>query len=164
MEGVEEWGHRTHVEGVGAQPDEVGGNPAELGEDDADVLSAFRNLATKQLFNCESVGEVVAVSVEIVHAVRHGNALQILLVLGFLFHSGVEVADDALTLDDRFAVKLSNDSEDTVGGWVLGPHVHDHRVFADALEDRLGGRHKSLLVHRPLTSSVPVLPSKLSPA
>ena len=75
----------------------------------------FGDLAAEQLFHRQRVGQVVAVRVQVVHAVGHHDALVILLVFGFLLHAGVQVADDALALHDDLAIELADDPEDAVG-------------------------------------------------
>ena len=116
----------------------------EFGEDDAEVMAAFGDFNPEEFFNGEGVSEVVAVRVEVVHAVGHDDALLVSLEFGFLFHPGVEVADDALALNDGFAFELADHAEDAVGAGVLGPHVDDHGVFARLFEDGFGARDKSL--------------------
>jgi hypothetical protein len=89
---------------VGAEPDEVAGKAAQLGENDAQVLAPARDLALEQLLDGEGVHEVVALRVQVVHAVGHDHALLVGLVLALLLHAGVEIADHALALDDGLAL------------------------------------------------------------
>ena len=65
---------------------------------------------------------------EIVHPGddRHGAAP--VLVLAFLFHPGVQVADDRLATFDLLAVELEEKSKDSVRGRVNRSHVDDHAV------------------------------------
>lgn len=135
---VEKRGHCAEIEGAGAEPDAVAGDTGEFGKDDSEVLAALGDFASDEFFDGERVGKVVAVSVEVIHAVGHDDAFVIGLVFGFFFHSGVEVADDAFCSDDDFAFEFANDSEDAVGGWVLWSHVDDHRVLAGLFEDGFG--------------------------
>jgi hypothetical protein len=96
----------------------------------------------EQLLDRQGVGQVVSVGVEIVHAVGHDHTLLVGLAFGLLFHAGVQIADDALALDDDLALELDHEPQDAVGAGVLGANVDHHRVFARPLEDGLGGGHK----------------------
>src|SRR5262249_20711637 len=68
-EGVEERRHGSNVERVGAEPKLVAGNAIELGEDDANVVSAWRRLDIQELLDGLTIAQPVGDRGNVVHAV-----------------------------------------------------------------------------------------------
>lgn len=124
--GVEEGGHGAEVEGGCAEPEQVGGDAVEFGEDDADELGARGRLDADEFFDSEAIAEAIGDGGDVIHAIDVGGELGVGAVFADFFDAAVEVADDAFDRLDAFAIELEDEAEDTVGRGVLRPHVEDH--------------------------------------
>ena len=125
---------------MGAQPDEVRVEAAELGEKDANPLGALGNFEAEKLFDGQAVTEIVRKRVEVVDAIGERNHLLVKLGLAGLFDAGVKVADLGPHADDHFAVQLDNQAQHAVRGRVLRAHVEDHAMLAGSFRQRAGSR------------------------
>jgi len=103
-EGVEENRHRSDVEGVRAQPQQVIQHTGDLVEHHANVLRALRHLDAEQLFDRHHVGMFVDHHRHVVEAVHIGHRLDEGLVLGQLLGGSVQQADVRIGSLDHFAV------------------------------------------------------------
>ncbi len=144
---VDEHRHRADVAAVGGLEQEVRGDALQLDEHHAHPHGAGRDLDVEESFDGHRVHKLVREGREVVHAGHVRGALDVGELLAGLLHAGVEVADDRLGTEDRFPVEFEHDSEDPVGGGVLGPHVDDHGfVFGpEAAEDDVAANALHLL-------------------
>src|ERR1043166_3651287 len=96
--------------------------PGEFGENDAQILGAFRNFDSSQFFDTERIGTVVRHGTKVIESVgiRHGG--EITRVLADLFMVAMEIAKNRLELADDFAVERHIHPKDAVRGWVLWTH------------------------------------------
>src|SRR5690606_6374720 len=122
-EGVQEHGHRAHVERVRAQRHQVVEQARDLVEHDADVLRAQRRLDAQQLLDGHDVRVLVAHHGDVVEAVHVGQRLDVGLVFGQLFGGPVQQADVRVGTLDDFAVELEHQAQHAVRGRVLGAEV-----------------------------------------
>jgi hypothetical protein len=74
---VQENGHGADVERVGSEPEQMTGDPVQLGHDDANILSARRRRHAKQLFHCLAITEAIGNGGNIVHAIERRNELSV---------------------------------------------------------------------------------------
>ena len=128
-EGIQRHGHRTDVEGVTADPQQVVEDARDFVEHRADVLAAFRHFDLQQLLYAEAVGVFVAHRRHIVETVHVGHRLDPGPGLGQLFGGAVEQTDVRVGALDDFAVHLQHQTQHAVRGRVLRTEVEG--VVAD---------------------------------
>ena len=104
----------------------------QLGEDDANVLGALRNLLRGEFFHGQRVGPVVGERADVIEAVGVGHRRQIAGLLGDLLVVAVQVAEDRLEAYDALTVKRNVHAEDAVRRRVVRPHG-DFEQFALAV-------------------------------
>ena len=134
-EAVERHRERADVEGVRAEPDQVGGDARQLRHDHAPVLGPLRRLDAAQLLDRQHAAEVVHRRGDVVGAVGPGDDLGVAVVLAQLLGAPVQVADDRVAVDDQLAVELEHDPQHAVGAGVLRPHVEGHQALAGLQRD-----------------------------
>ena len=125
---VEQHSHGPDVHGVRAQPQTMAGDPLQLGENGADVAGPARDLNLHQLLDRLDVAEIARGGRHVVHAVGEQHDLGPVPVLAELLDAPVDVADDAVGLDDALAVQPEHHAEHPVGAGVLRPHVENELV------------------------------------
>ena len=123
------------VRAEGADGNQVAGDPAQLGDDDADVLGALRHFEAGQALDRQGVRPVGGHRREVVHPVGQDGALDVGAGLAELLGGAVEVAHDRLDADDGLAVELHDEAEHPVGAGVLRPHVEGQLVWGIGLQD-----------------------------
>ena len=121
----------AEVEGAGAVPEQMAGEPAELAHDHAQVLPAQRHLDAEQPLDREREPEVVEQRRQVVHPVRVRDALLIGVALEVLLESGVQVADVGTAFAHDLAVEVEHQAEHPVRRGVHRPHVQFHGAVAD---------------------------------
>ena len=132
---------------MGTQPYQVGVDTREFIHHDPHPLRLRWNLEAQQLFNRQTVGEVVSHGAEIVDAIGKRNDLLIELGLAGLLDSGVEVADLRHDAHDSFAIDLEDKPQHAMGRRMLGPHVQDKSFLLTCNRFEHGGR--GILRHDP---------------
>eukprot|EP00825_Cyclidium_porcatum_P002331 TRINITY_DN11073_c0_g1_i1.p2 TRINITY_DN11073_c0_g1~~TRINITY_DN11073_c0_g1_i1.p2 ORF type:complete len:369 (+),score=42.63 TRINITY_DN11073_c0_g1_i1:92-1198(+) len=136
--GVEEDRQGADIHGVGAQPDQVAGDPIELVEQRADVLGAARHRDAEEFFVGLRPSQVIGDGGGVVHAVGPDLALEEGLVLADLLDAPVQVPDHGLAVADGLALESQLDPEHAVGGRVLGAQVDFHLLVLEHRSLRLG--------------------------
>ena len=131
-EGVEENREGANVHGVGAEPDEMRVQPAQLGEQHANPLRALGDFEVEEFFDGQAIAEIVGERIEVIDAVGERNDLLIELGLAGFLDAGVQIADLGTDADDDFAVELDDQAQHAVGCRVLRAHIEDHVPFAGA--------------------------------
>ena len=129
--GVDEGGGGAEVEGAGPVPDQVAGDPGQLAHDHPQVLRPRRDLDAQQPLRRQGEAEVVAERREVVHPVRVGDALLVVVPLEVLLEAGVQEADVRPAAAHDLAVQVQHQAEHAVGGGVLGPHVQLHGLVVE---------------------------------
>jgi len=112
-----------------ADRDLVTGDPAQLRDDDADVLGALRDFEAGQALDRQRVRPVGGHRREVVHPVSQHGTLDVGPGLAELLSGAVEVPHDRLDADDGLAVKLHDQAEHPVGTGVLRAHVERQLVW-----------------------------------
>ena len=128
--------HGAHVEGVGADEQEVAGDPVELGQDHAKVLRTLRHFQAHEPLDGPDEDVLVVEVGDVVEAVEQGDDLAVGLVLADLLGASVQVADVRAAADDALAVDRQHHAEHAVGRRVLRPHVQHH---VDGVDVRIDG-------------------------
>jgi hypothetical protein len=110
LQAVQQDGDGADFHPVRAEPDQVAGEPVQLGEEHADVGHPLRHLRleAEQLLDGEDVAERVRLRPQVVHALDERDHLLPLLRLGGLLDAGVEIADGRQSGDDALAVELDD--------------------------------------------------------
>src|SRR6185295_18846258 len=75
--------------------------------------------------------QAVRLRAQIVHPLDERDHLLPFLLLARLLDTGMEVPDRRRRRENRFAIKLQDEPEHTMGAGVLRPHVDGHRLGAD---------------------------------
>jgi hypothetical protein len=116
----------------------VRGDPLQFRRDDAEVLCAPRDLDGANLLGGEHVRELAGHRRHVVGLRGDGRVLRVGQRLGQLFMTAVQVADDRVHGDDRFALERQDGAEDAVRRWMLRPHVDHEALAAGVVEFDLG--------------------------
>src|SRR5207248_9256740 len=103
-EAVPEIADCAEVDEIRADADQVIGNPAELGEDHADVLSAFRYFDAEHFLDGHRICDAVHHGRHVIQAISEGNHLPVHVGLGHLFKATMEKADFRVGIEDLFAI------------------------------------------------------------
>src|SRR5690349_19153994 len=103
------------------KPEQMAGDAIQLSKNGADVPRPGRGLDIQQLLDSLTVAQPVRDRRNIIHAVYVWVELHPGAVLGNLFDSAVQVADDAIRAQNLFAIELQYDAQHAVRGWVLRP-------------------------------------------
>src|SRR5581483_10618841 len=135
-ERVEEDGQRADVHRVRAQPDQVRVQPRQLGQQHADPLRLLGNLQLQELFDGQTVAEIVGHRAEVIDPISERHYLLIELGLAGLLDTRVQIADLGIDANDDLAVDLQHQTQNPVSRGMLRPHVQDHVVIAGWLENR----------------------------
>jgi hypothetical protein len=114
-------------------------DPRQLGRDNAENLTALRDLDSEQSLRTERERDVVADRVEIIFAIGPADYLVVLPILADLLESAVEITDVGNATDDRFSIELEHQSQNTMRSRVLWPDVDEHVL---TLEIRLETRRR----------------------
>ena len=130
-EAVQHDAHRAQLEPARREPHQVRGDPVQLAEEDADHLRPRRRLDPEQALDRQAVAELVEEGRQVVGAGHVRDALHPRPVLGVLLDPRVQVADDRLAGDHRFAVQLQQQPQHPVRRRVLRTHVDDHGLLPD---------------------------------
>jgi hypothetical protein len=120
---------------VRSEPDQVGVEAGQFGEQHAHPLSLVGDGQFEELFDGQTVTEVVVHRAEVVDAIGEGNDLLVELGFAGFFDAGVQVADFGIKADDDFAIDLEHQAQDAVRRWMLRTHVEDHGLVGGALGD-----------------------------
>ena len=118
-EPVERRRERAHLEAHLAEEEQEGRDPAQLGEDRADVLRARRGLDAEQLLGGVDERHLVGEARQPVDAVDERGDLRVRAELGELLVAAVHVADDRVGGDHALAVEADDDAQRSVGRRVL---------------------------------------------
>ncbi len=130
--GVEEYREGANIHGVGAEPDEMRVQPAQLGEQHANPLRALGDFEVEEFFDGQAIAEVIRKRIEVIDAVGERNHLLIELGLAGFLDAGVQIAYLRADADDDFTVELDHQPQHTMGRRVLRAHIEDHAPFAGA--------------------------------
>ncbi len=122
-EGVERHGHRTNVQCVTADPQQVIQNPGDFVEHRPDVLAPFRHLDTKQLLDCQAVGMLVRHRRNIVQTIHIRNGLHPGTGFGELLGGPVQQTDVRVGALNDFTVQFEHETQYPVGRRVLRTEV-----------------------------------------
>ena len=129
IEGVKKCGEGAEVDGRGADAQQMIADAGQLGEDDANVLAARRQLDAEQLFDRVMPGDLVGERRDVIHPIDDGHVLVVIQVLAELLEAAVQIADVGDRLDDRFAVERQDQAQGRVRGRVLRAEVERPEVF-----------------------------------
>ena len=119
LERPEERREGPEIDAGGAEPDQVGDDPAHLAGDDPQHLAALGELEAHQLLDRQRQADVVGHGRQVVGAVGERDDLIVVPVLAQLLEPGVQVADVGDTALDGLALELEHQPEHAVGGRVL---------------------------------------------
>mmetsp|Transcript_21947 Transcript_21947/g.86020 ORF Transcript_21947/g.86020 Transcript_21947/m.86020 type:complete len:373 (+) Transcript_21947:1737-2855(+) len=128
-EAVDEDVHRTAVQTVSPQPQQVVQDAGQFREHHADVLCADRHFDAQHLLDGQAVGVLVGHHRHVVETVHIGQRLDEGLLLGKLFGGAVQQADVGVGTLDDLTVQLQHQAQHAVGGRVLRAEVQ--RVVLD---------------------------------
>ena len=126
---------------MGAQPDDVRGDPLQLRQDHADVRGARGHRDPHHPLHRADQRLVVGRRRGVVHAVGVRNRPVVGLALEDLLGAAVEVADDRLGVDDPLAVELHHHPQHPVRGRVLGAEGDLHLLAVGEGPRRLEVAH-----------------------
>ena len=125
-EAIEEHGHRTDIQRVRPQPDQVAVEARQLGHHDAGPLRSRRNFDFEELLDRQRVHQVVRKIRQIIDAVGQRHRLLPVLLLEFLLDAGVQEADIGSGADDSLAFEFQHDAQHAVRRGMLRTHVQGH--------------------------------------
>jgi hypothetical protein len=128
---VEEHRHGAEVEGMRAEPHQVGGDALQLRQNHPDVLRARRHLDVQETLHGAAVAEVLGNRRDVVEPVGQRLDHRVGAMLAELLDTAVQVADDRPHLGDLLTVQLQQKTEHPVGRGVLRPHVDFHLLGAE---------------------------------
>src|SRR3972149_3178821 len=114
--------------------------PRELRGDDPQVLRALRHVDLADHLRRADVGQLARHRGDVIRLGRDGRILGVRERLAELLVTAVEVTDDGVDGNHGLALEREDHAEDSVGGWVLRPHVHGDALGAAVahLEDLPG--------------------------
>ena len=124
----------AHVHAPRAEPEQVRGDPLQLGGDHAQILRALRHFDLADLLGRQHVGELARHRRDVVGLRRDRRVLRVGQRLGQLLVAAVQIADHRVDADDRFALEREDGAEHAVGRRVLRPHVHRQALAAGVVE------------------------------
>ena len=101
----------------------------ELGHHHADPGGTLRYLHLQQRLHRQREHQLVVERAEIIHPGDVGAALQEGEPLRRLFHTGMEISDHWFGAQYLLTLELHHHAQHSMGGWVLGAHVDDHRLI-----------------------------------
>jgi len=108
---------------VGAQPQQVAGNPIQLGHDDADVLGARRRGHAEELSRWFRKTRGSWKPRDVIHAVERRDELAVGLRFAQLLHTAMQVTDHAFRVQNALTVQLELHLKHAVRRRVLRPHA-----------------------------------------
>ena len=124
-ETVDEHRDGAEVGALGGGPDQVAGDPVQLGHEHPDRLGTLGYLDAQQRFDRQRESQLHVQRRQVVHPGDVGGALHVGQRLTGLLHAGMEVPDDRLDPADRLPVQLELETEHAMGGGMLRAHVED---------------------------------------
>lgn len=98
-------------------------NTGDLAEQSTDPLGTLGDLDVQQLLDGQGEALLVGHHGDIVQTVEVGQRLQVCLVLDQLLSTTVQQTDVGICADNLLSVQLQNQTQHTVGGWVLRAEV-----------------------------------------
>src|ERR687897_3814294 len=101
-------------------------DPRKLAGDDPNKLTTGRGLHADQLFDRESIADVVDQRRSVVQPVRIRNDLRPSRLLATLVEAAVKVANFHITVENLFAVELEIELDGSMGGRMGWPHLQLH--------------------------------------
>ncbi len=122
-EAVQEHGHGTHVQGVGAEPEQMIEDARDLVEQGTDPLGALRRLDAEQLLDGTHIAVLVTHHGHVIEPVHVTDALVEWLGLGELLGAAVQQPDVGIGAVDHLAVHLQHQTQDPVGRRVLRAEI-----------------------------------------
>lgn len=122
-EGVQRHGHRTNVQRVTTDPQQMVENAGDFVKHDTDVLAALRNLDTEQLFGRQTVGVLITHHRHVVETIHVRNGLNPSTGFSQFFGSTMQQADMWVGTLDDFAVQLEDQAQNAVRRRVLRTKV-----------------------------------------
>ncbi len=123
-EAVQKYGHRTDIQSVRAQPQQVIQQTGDFIEHYADILSTQRHLYTSQLFDRQHIGVLVAHHRDVIQPVHVGQGLQERLVLGEFLGGTMQQSNVRIGTLDDLAIQFQNQTQHAMGCRMLRPKIH----------------------------------------
>ena len=123
VECVQKRGERPEVQRGGAGAKQVIADPRQLGDDDANVLAARRQLDVEQLLDGVVPSHLVHGRADVVLAVDNRDVLVEIEVFPQFLEPGMEIADVGYGIHDPLAVELEDQPERGVRRRMLRPEV-----------------------------------------
>ena len=87
-----------------AQPQQVGVDAFQLGDDDADILTTLGHLHAGDILHAHGIGHGMGVGADAADTFHQNIGLDEVAFLGQLFDAAVVVTDEHLGISDHFAV------------------------------------------------------------
>ncbi len=109
-------GQRAHIHCERSEPEQVRGNPGQLGADDPDELASRGNLLVdiQQFLDCQHVCDVVGQGRQVIQSVGVRDKLGVGHVLGDFFIASMQVTHIRHCLGDDLAIQFEDDPQNTV--------------------------------------------------
>src|SRR5450830_646975 len=123
-ESVQEYSHRTNIQCMRTQPEQVVEDTSNLIEHDTDILRANRHFNTHELFNRHHICMLVGHHGHIIQTIHIGHRLQISTILSELFSGSMQETDMRVSALNHFAIKLQHQTQHAMRCWVLWTKVH----------------------------------------
>ncbi len=117
------------VQEIGAEPQQVGGDAVEFGEDYPDELGPLRDREAQEFFHRHAIALIVSQGVEVIHPAHIRQELLVIAILRHVLVAAVPVTDDRLRLGDELAVHLQEHPQDAVGAGMLRNQVNGIGLF-----------------------------------
>lgn len=129
LETPQEGRQGANIHGVREDGHKVVQDSGDLAKQGADELGSLGDLDVEQLLDSQREALFVGHHGDVVEAVEVGQGLQVGLVLDQLLGAAVKQSDVGVGSDNLLSTQFENESQDTVGGGMLGTEVD--RVVAD---------------------------------
>src|SRR5262249_38092102 len=113
-EGIKKWTERAEIQSVCSHADEVRGDAIELGNQNSNDLSLFRNLHAAQFFDGERVAEVHVHPGQVIHPVRIRDELDRQDIFADLLGTAVQIPEVRLHFGDNLAVRSQYQAQNAV--------------------------------------------------
>lgn len=123
LETPQEGSEGADVHGVGQDGHEMVQDPGNLAKQGSDPLCSLGDLNVQQLLDGQGVDLLVGHHGHIVETVKVWQGLQVRLVLDQLLGATVQQTDVGVGANNLFTIELEDETQDTVGGRVLGTKV-----------------------------------------
>jgi hypothetical protein len=130
-EGVEEDRHRAEVEGVRAEPEEMGRDALQLRQDDAHVLGTGRRGDAQERLHRAAPPEVLRNRRHVIEPVGERLDHRVGAMLAELLHAAMQVSDHGPQALDLLAVEMEHQAQHPVRRRVLRTHVDLHLLGAE---------------------------------